>query len=205
MCCKCFCAKSYYVALVTLYLVIHHPAHVLEVAIVEERRTVELHPQTQFLHTERADFWKYISEKNTNNVGFTIIYLLFYSTLEVRMIRETTRLFYRYLLRNTPLKMMSIMLSISALFSRSLRSEQDTEATHWERSNSLYQHCRKTIHMCLTSVRFICIFSSCGVLFCLVVFFFCTSYSFWLFSIPTPRLRATLIKELSSFTAISEA
>lgn len=43
-----------------VYLVIHHPAHVFEVAIVKKYRTVELHPQTQLLHTDRANFRKHI-------------------------------------------------------------------------------------------------------------------------------------------------
>lgn len=44
-----------------VYLVVHHPAHVFEVAIIEKSRTVELHPQTQLLHTDRADFWEHIA------------------------------------------------------------------------------------------------------------------------------------------------
>lgn len=51
-----------------VYLVVHHPAHVFEVAIIEKCRTVELHPQTQLLHTDGADFWKHIAaQAHTQN------------------------------------------------------------------------------------------------------------------------------------------
>lgn len=46
--------------LFVVYLVIHHPAHVFEVAIIEKYRTVKLHPQTQPLHTDRANFRKHV-------------------------------------------------------------------------------------------------------------------------------------------------
>lgn len=53
----------------------------------------------------------------------------------------------------------------------------------------------------LTSVIFRCIFSSCSGLFCLVVFVLCTSYSFWLFSMLTCRLRLTPTRALTNFSA----
>lgn len=53
----------------------------------------------------------------------------------------------------------------------------------------------------LTSVIFRCIFSSCSGLFCLVVFALCTSYSFWLFSMLTCRLRLTPTRALANFSA----
>lgn len=37
------------------HLIVHHPAHVFEVAVVEESGAVEFHPQTQFLHADGAD------------------------------------------------------------------------------------------------------------------------------------------------------
>lgn len=46
--------------LAAVHLVIHHPAHVFEVAIIEEYRTVEFHPRTQLLHTDRANFRKHV-------------------------------------------------------------------------------------------------------------------------------------------------
>lgn len=48
---------------IVVHLIVHHPAHVFEVAIVEKRRTVKLHPQTQLLHTDGADFGKNITER----------------------------------------------------------------------------------------------------------------------------------------------
>ncbi len=95
---------------------------------------------------------------------------------------------------------MSIMLSISVLFSCSLKSKRkDATSQTW----LIHRHSKDKIHSGagLTSVIFFWILSSCSVLFCLIVFVFCTSNSFWLFSMPTLRLRATPTRELSSFTA----
>lgn len=62
-----FCVTSHYM-LAVVYLVVHHPAHVFEVAIIEKCRAVELHPQTQLLHTDRADLWKHIAaQTHTQN------------------------------------------------------------------------------------------------------------------------------------------
>lgn len=55
-----FC-QNMLITFCTDYLVVHHPAHVFEVAVIEECRTVELHPWTQLLHTDGADFWKHIA------------------------------------------------------------------------------------------------------------------------------------------------
>lgn len=96
---------------VIVHLIVHHPAHVFEVAIIEKCRTVKLHPHTQLLHAESADFWKYVTERvheiwTLNSKAQTRSNAEFGS-------KET----YRYLFRNIPLKRISIMLSISALFS----------------------------------------------------------------------------------------
>lgn len=48
---------------VIVHLIVHQPAHVFEVAIIEKCRTVKLHPHTQLLHTERADFWKHVTKR----------------------------------------------------------------------------------------------------------------------------------------------
>lgn len=97
-----------------VYLVVHHPAHGFEVAIVEKSRTVELHPQTQLRHTERADLWKHVAAQT--HVLNKMRHIE--TTLKPTVSQRNT---YRYLFRKTPLKRMSIMLSISALFPCSLR------------------------------------------------------------------------------------
>lgn len=96
---------------VIVHLIVHHPAHVFEVAIIEECRTVKLHPHTQLLHTERADFWKYVTERVHEILTLN-------SKAQTRSNAEVgNKETHRYLFRNIPLKRISIMLSISALFS----------------------------------------------------------------------------------------
>lgn len=172
------------------HLIVHHPAHVFEVAIIEKCRTVKLHPHTQLLHTERAHFWKYVTERVRKILTLN-------SKAQTRGNAEVgNKDNYRYLFRNIPLKRISIMLSISALFSCSFMGNS---------TGQMRQHlCTVVLYKSgafLTSVIFRCIFSSCSGLFCLVVFVLCTSYSFWLFSMLTCRLRLTPTRALTNFSA----
>lgn len=69
---------------------------------------------------------------------------------------------------------MSIMLSISALFSCSLKNTWKRVGHDFTLTSSLHSQ-SDTV---LTSVIVFCILSSCSVLLCLIVFDFCTSHSF---------------------------
>lgn len=57
------------------YLVIHHPAEILKVAVGEESGAVELHPRAQLLHTDGADFRKHVAartDKKASAVGTSL-------------------------------------------------------------------------------------------------------------------------------------
>ena len=112
----------------------HHPADVFEVAVVKERSAVELHPRTQLLCTHGADLWQHVAvdththvqrETHTHTQSCDM-----YGLLKVqndsgdRVPCDEDPGGHRYLLRNTPLKMVSMMLSISDRFSCSCKRNQ---------------------------------------------------------------------------------
>lgn len=187
-----------------VYLVVHHPAHVFEVAIIEKCRTVELHPQTQLLHTDGADFWKHIAaQAHTQNQ----LHCSLRATLKPQMSEKCSKftdIFSEKLLwRWCPSCSLSPSSSPAAWRARGNPWRSKTIGQTWfihgeHRYNSSLHSQNDTG---LTSAIFFCILSSCSVLFCLIVFVLCTSYSFWVFSMLTLRLRATPARELSSFTA----
>ena len=134
----------------------HHPADVFEVAVVEERSAVELHPRTQLLCTHGADLWQYVAvdththththtctERETHTHAHTQSCDM-YGLLKVqndsgdRVPCDEDTGEHRYLLRNTPLKMVSMMLSISDRFSCSCkRNQQDDGEGTASASNAL--------------------------------------------------------------------
>ena len=131
-----------------VYLIVHHPAYVFEVAVIEECSAVELHPRTQFLCTHGADLWQHVpvdaqayreTDRQTDRHRHRNRYTegtksgTCTACSKCKAIAATECLpmriqkgIHRYLLRNTPLKMVSMMLSISDLFSCSCkRNHQD--------------------------------------------------------------------------------
>lgn len=105
----------------------------------------------------------------------------------------------QYLFRKTPLKMTSIMLSTSALFSCSFEATEGLHSHQFDFCYIYFPIIQKRKN--LTSVIFFCILSSCVALFWRSVLALCTSYSFWLFSALALRFRATPTRALSSLTA----